>query len=361
MNEAFYYTNEEATDSEKAVISNIIKDINKRSFVKLSAEEMSLSYVRYNYDSYIIKSDNGKEYNLKISFSQLNPLTLEYNFIRGVSSLEVAPSAMSIYPFEYLGEMGLALLKSYDKGVSIGEGGSNSIFSAQNNARRFFSILAKIASLKTKSILYGNTESNIIAHVGDFAYFFGEEFSNQISKMIGLDSEREQFKELRKSLMSFGKGFDLGRIVNSKLTPWNVLSVNGSPYIREWEKAFLGNPLYDFMNFILENELYEISEPLKNIYFEEIDKEDKSLCFEMKRMYSSYFNYFIGLQLWICTIEYIELYACAEMQVEAKIDFIVFAKKFNMLVSHFHKNIPFCSDIVDKISSLVNINNDKHL
>lgn len=361
MNKAFYYTNEQITDSEKSVVSNIIKDINKRSFVKLSTEEISLSNLKYDYDSYIIKSENEKEYNLKISFSQLNPLTLEYNFIRGVSSLDVSPSAMYIYPFEYLGESGSALLKSYDKGLSVGEGGSNSVFSDMKSARRFFSVLAKIAKLKTKSIMHGNTESNIVVHVGDFAYFFGEEFSNKVLKTIGLNSERENFKELRRSLMSFGKGFDLGRIVNGKLTPWNILSVNGSPYIREWEKSFLGNPLYDFMNFILENQLYEISEPLKEIYFEEIEKEDKALAFEMKRIYASYFNYFIALQLWICVVEYIELYACAEMQVEAKIDFIVLSQKFNVLVPHFHKNVPFCSDIVDKISSLVNINNDKHL
>lgn len=358
-NDIFCASIAEISESEKNVVSDIVKQINENSIIQFNVSDIQPHLNTFEYDVYKVSSIDKGSFLLKISFGESKCLVAEYNILRSISSLNCAPSAMNKFPISCFASEGLALLTNFISGPSVAEFGINNVFSDEQEIERFFRVLAQISSIDTKDIAFCRTEPSIAQNVGKLSPIFGEDFLEKFKKIVNFDDFTSELDRIRLSLAVQSSQFDLGKLVNASLYPDNIIFPSGNErkyhnhYILDWSHSFIGNPLYDFMNFILENRLFEYSDYYKSIYFKEFSKIDSKLAAEMKYMYIEYFNYFIVLKFWLSIVEYMKLCIESEFSSIFKIEHVRFIETLNYFKSNIYKIIPSCSKLVDKFMNLV--------
>lgn len=359
MNDIFCASEPEITESEKNVVSNIVEQINNDSLVQFDIDNVFPYSNTYNHDSYKILSTEGESFLLKISFGNPKPLICEYNVLRSISSLNCAPSAINKFAVSCFASEGLALLTSFVEGHSFLEIGVNNVFSEEEEIRRLFRNLAKISSIDTKNIEFIKTEPSIAQDVGKLSSLFGEDFLNKFKEVIDFDDFQTELEKLRTFLMIKSSQFNFGKLINASLRPDNLIFPTSRErkhrnyYILDWSNSFIGNPLYDFMNLILENRLFEKSDYYKSLYFEEFFKHDSSLAVDMEYIYVEYFNYFIALKFWLSIVRYIELCIENEFTPITKIEHVRFIETLDYFKANIYKVLPSSSKLIDKFMKMV--------
>lgn len=358
-NDIFCASTSGISESEKSVVSDIIGQINAKSLIQFDIDDIELYASFFDYDTYKIFSSEKECFLLKISFGESKHLISEYNVLRSLSSLNCAPSAMNKFPISCFASEGLALLTNYVKGPSVLDFGVNNVFSEEEEVRRLFRVLAKISTIDIKDIAFCRTEPSIAQNVGKLSSIFGEDFLEKFKSVIDFNEFTPELDKLRLALTVQSSQFNLEKLVNASLRPDNIIFPSGAErlnhnhYILDWMDSFIGNPLYDFMNFILENRLFERSDYYKSIYFEEFFKIDSKLAGEMKYMYIEYFNYFIALKFWISIVKYIELCIEDELSSVTKIEHVRFIETLDYFKSNIYKVLPTSSKLIDKFMNLV--------
>lgn len=358
-NNIFCASTAEISESERNVVCDVIRQINEDSLIQFDIDNIQSYSNTFEYDTYKVTSVDKDSFLLKLSFGESKSLIAEYNVLRAISSLNCSPSAMNKFPISCFASEGLALLINFVSGPSVADFGINSVFSDEEETERFFRILAQISSIDTKEIAFCKTEPSIAQNVGKLSSIFGEDFLEKFKKIIDFDDFASELDKLRLSLAVQSSQFDLGKLVNASLRPNNIIFPSGrerkyrNHYILDWSGSFIGNPLYDFMNFILENRLFENSDYYKSVYFKEFSKVDSKLAADMKYMYIEYFNYFIVFKFWLSIIEYIKLCIENDFSPFVKIEHARFIETLNYFKSNVYKIIPSCSKLIDKFMNLV--------
>jgi hypothetical protein len=180
-------------------------------------------------------------------------------------------------------------------------------------AREFFQALASFyaedVSKKDLTIL----ETAVTETIGETDNIFGDDAFIGFNEIYSLKKYSKDLLDLRREMTIKASQFNLGRLVNGNLNPFNIAGFRGDDtnapgvYIADWTKSFVGNPLFDFYTLIVECGLFEEKKMLEKIFFEEVGKVDKKLENSIREVYVDYINYFHILKFWLCVREYISL------------------------------------------------------
>lgn len=344
----------ELSESEKSVVSGVLEQINQDSIVSYSIKDIEPISSGFEADSYKINSIGGDKLVLKISFGDAQSLFREYDTLRTLADLNMTPSALNKYEVRCFASEGLAILESFVDGFTVMDFGIYDVFSCDEELERLFGELALISEYDGGSIENPLTEDYIGQNVGNLIPVFGLEEAERLGKILNMKGFSSDLRRLRVDLSLKASQYNLGKIVNGDLRPDTIIFPSGKErkhknyYLSSWGKTFLGNPLFDLMNFILENRLFSISEKCKLLFFKKFNSINPRLSREMEKMYQEYFNYFIATRFWMDVVHYLKLCASNEFSSLSTIEHVRFIETLDFYKATVYKVIPSCEKFLDR-------------
>jgi aminoglycoside phosphotransferase (APT) family kinase protein len=310
----YLWTPPEISSSEKNVVNDIIDQINAGSIVKIQSEGVEALEYHWNYDSYKVRTkEDNQEFVMKISFGDSASLSKEYDVLKKLANTGAVPYAMALHPVRFFSDDGIATLTKKIDGVDLFNLGIHEMFSHDEAVEEFFMALGKIYATDISSLKFIPRETTITSCVGNLRGTFGEEAAEKFNKIFNVKKFEDSFEELRLELTAKASQYNLDCIVNSDLNPFNIMGFGGDDinapgvYINNWTGCFVGNPLYDFYNLIIENRLFSEKPRIEKIFFSMMKKMIPEVAKEMEELSIEYLNYFQVLQFWRYVEEYLSL------------------------------------------------------
>jgi hypothetical protein len=353
----------EITSSERKAITDIIGQINAVSLIQVNPDNIEAVAYNWSYDEYkVFSKENNDEYTLKISFGDSRAITKEYNILKHLSSTESVPYAMSVHPVKYFSEDGFATLTRRIKGPTLFDLGIHEMMSHNDAVYELFSKLGKIYATDISKIHQVPRESTLADRIGRLEKTFGEDIPGKFSNIFKVSKYEEELEDMRIELTAKASQYNIDCIVNGNLNPFCISGFPGDDvnapgvYINDWTQCFIGNPLYDFYNFILENGLFEEKPRLEQIFFYAMEENIPEKAEKMEEIFFEYVNYFQVFQFWKCVEEYVALSIEDKIGGNSSLRAMLLKQKFESIRSGLFKISPnfermfsdFCA-VCDKI------------
>lgn len=348
--------------AERIIINKMIDSFNKQSPYKIEYNWIEVNELSINFDSYDIFGDEDKKL-MKFSFEDDGIILNEFELLKHLSPLGFTIEPIDIQRVKSLNKEGVLALYKNNSSFSMLQLSYPEIFSDLKNyaLKDFLVILAKLSTVDISSVTHPVHEMDRLETVGDFNSIVGEKIAERINLAIHFDDDVELFKRLKNDLKTRLRRLSMRSIVNGRITP-DTLSIQPPDgkekhpmILTDWSNAFIGNPLYNLLNFLLEFRLFNLNESAKSIFFEQVGKIDGKLSEKLQSQFSDYLNYFIVYQIWEVTKQVFFIIAVNESKLfGTNLIYDRTRLKFNTIKGQAKKIVPFCENYIDKLDKFIN-------